>query len=664
MDDVGARHFATITAGAALFCVSSAAHALSPGAMRQIQSLLVEKSARTAVQQKIGSQLIYGAKQARGLSAAPGVSALQLRLHTDPRNRLLVDLSAAVSQSVLDEIAARGGEVVSSFPRYATVRAWLPPDAIEPLASRADVNAIHSALLPVHRQMTTSEGDVAHRANLARAMFGVDGSGVSVGVLSDSVDHLAAVQGSGDLGSVTVLPGQSGVPGTGEGTALLEIVHDLAPGASLFFATTGDSEAAMATNIEALRAAGCGVIVDDVSFLNEPVFQDGIIAQAVETVSANGALYVSAGGNGGNEDDGTSGTWEGDFAASSAAIDLGGSNTEVLHDFGAGQPLDTITAASPMQPVIVTLQWSDAFGASANDYDLFLIDGDTVVAASTDIQNGAQDPFEAIDTSQLPRAGAGLSLAIGRYSGSARFLHLDTNGGALAIGTAGELFGHPGAADALAVAAVDAAGATAPFTTADHVESYSSDGPRRIFYQADGTPITPGDLLATGGAVRQKPDVAAADCVMVSTPGFNPFCGTSAAAAHAAAIAALAQSANRSLGPSDIRTALTATALDIEAPGVDRDAGFGILDALGAVEAAVATPTAASVPSGTPPSGCIGDCDHNGTVTVDELITGVDIAIGAAPLTVCPTFDCNGTGLVTVNCLVEAVSDALNGCPR
>ena len=234
----------------------------------------------------------------------------------------------------------------------------------------------------------------------------------------------------------------------------------------------------------------------------------------------------------------------------------------------------------------------------------------------------------------------------------------------LAIGTAGELFGHPGAADALAVAAVDAAGATVPFTTADRVEPYSSDGVRRVFYQADSTPITPGDLLATGGTVRQKPDVTAADCVMVSTPGFNPFCGTSAAAAHAAAIAALVQSANRSLGPSDVRTALTATALDIEAPGVDRDAGFGILDALAAVEAAVATPTATPVPSGTPPGRCIGDCDHNGTVTVDELITGVDIAIGAAPLTACPTFDCNGTGLVTVNCLVAAVSDALNGCAR
>ena len=59
--------------------------------------------------------------------------------------------------------------------------------------------------------------------------FGVDGAGVKVGVLSDSVDHLAQSQATGDLPTdLTVLPGQSGVPGTGEGSAMLEIVHDLA----------------------------------------------------------------------------------------------------------------------------------------------------------------------------------------------------------------------------------------------------------------------------------------------------------------------------------------------------------------------------------------------------------------------------------------------------
>ncbi len=60
---------------------------------------------------------------------------------------------------------------------------------------------------------------------------------------------------------------------------------------------------------------------------------------------------------------------------------------------------------------------------------------------------------------------------------------------------------------------------------------------------------------------------------------------------------------------------------------------------------------------------CIGDCDASGGVTIDELIAGVNIALGNAALTVCPVFDCNGSGEVTINCLVSAVNAALNGCP-
>ena len=119
------------------------------------------------------------------------------------------------------------------------------------------------------------------------------------------------------------------------------------------------------------------------------------------------------------------------------------------------------------------------------------------------------------------------------------------------------------------------------------VEPFSSDGPRQIFFEADGTPITPGDFSSTGGEVRNKPDIAAADGVMTATPGFNPFFGTSAAAPHAAGIAALvAQLSN--LTPSGMAQVFAATALDIEAAGMDRDSGYGILDAVAAV--AMTTP--------------------------------------------------------------------------
>ena len=128
----------------------------------------------------------------------------------------------------------------------------------------------------------TTEGDVAHQANVARRDYRVDGTGIGIGVLSDGIDTLAARQAAGDLPErVTVLPGQAG--SGDEGTAMLEIAHDLAPGAELYFAEGFYSGGAQfAANIEALCEAGADVIVDDIKYFDEPAFQDGIIAQGGE----------------------------------------------------------------------------------------------------------------------------------------------------------------------------------------------------------------------------------------------------------------------------------------------------------------------------------------------------------------------------------------------
>jgi len=77
------------------------------------------------------------------------------------------------------------------------------------------------------------------------------------------------------------------------------------------------------------------------------------------------------------------------------------------------------------------------------------------------------------------------------------------------------------------------------------------------------------------------------------------------------------------------------------------------------------TPTRTRAATSTPnltPVPCVGDCDHNGKITVDELVTGVDIALSTAMLDQCPEFDCNHTQQVTVDCLVKAVNGALDGC--
>ncbi len=68
------------------------------------------------------------------------------------------------------------------------------------------------------------------------------------------------------------------------------------------------------------------------------------------------------------------------------------------------------------------------------------------------------------------------------------------------------------------------------------------------------------------------------------------------------------------------------------------------------------TPTKKAVP-------CVGDCDGSGEATVDEVVKGVNIALGAIQLSDCPAFDCNGNNSVTVDCLIRAVNAALTGCP-
>ena len=397
------QSLALLTLFSAICCTRVDAQPIRPEAMRQIRALLQEKVERTPAQRKISSHLIYANKLNRGQPVARGVNALQTHVPTDSGGRALVDVHVSDNDPVVNQIGTLGGEVVNSFAQYHVIRAWMPLDTIEDLAGTPAVIKIKPAERPIHRKINTSEGDIAHRANLARSQFGVNGSGVKIGVLSDSVDHLATVQSTGDVGAVTVLSGQSGTPGTGEGTAMLEVVSDLAPGASLFFATADGGEAGMATNIQALRDAGCDILVDDTGYLSEPVFQDGIIGQAIETVAASGALFFSAAGNSGNKDDGTSGTWEGDFSPSEDSIDVGGGNLEPLQSFD-GSSLDTIT---DQPPDLITLQWSDAFGASGNDYDLFLINGQTVVDASTDYQTGADDPIEAIDVSKVKATGFG-----------------------------------------------------------------------------------------------------------------------------------------------------------------------------------------------------------------------------------------------------------------
>jgi hypothetical protein len=70
------------------------------------------------------------------------------------------------------------------------------------------------------------------------------------------------------------------------------------------------------------------------------------------------------------------------------------------------------------------------------------------------------------------------------------------------------------------------------------------------------------------------------------------------------------------------------------------------------------TPT----PTVTPDLGCVGDCDGDDLVTINEIVTTVNIALGNALLSSCEPGDSDGNGEITVGEIITAVSKALGGC--
>jgi hypothetical protein len=665
---------------------------ITADALRQIEALEAEKESRTPAQRKLSSALLQTLRESRGQRMAAGVQLESTNVKADASGLIVVDITATVSDVLLANIVALGGEIIFPSAEYKAIRVRVPLSSVETIAGYSDVSFIRTAtpaktsrtiapatdasstvgsinspgsaptfapfvspypptltarrlsfaeraarvrsqlinllatrspLAPLPIGKATSSGDKAHQSDTAKTQYGFAGEGIRIGVMSDSFNYLGGagldVSGGdlpgpgnpfGNTTPVTVvqdLPIPNGiVAGSDEGRAMVQIVHDIAPKAQLFFASAFISEAGFATNIKRLRDApnNCDIVIDDVSYSDEGVFQDSVVAQAVNYVTASGGLYFSSAGNEGNIDRATASAWEGDFNdAGSTFVVPGNSKGGTVHNFGTvGTPVNgniLITASG----FVYSLDWSDPLGASSNDYDLFVVNtaGTTVKAASTNVQSGTIDPHEEIASTAFNRVN-GDRLVIFKTTGAAvRALNLNANGGRLTVPTTGNTHGHGSAVDAFSVAAAAASAANTVggvFTSASRVETFSSDGPRRIFYNVNGTPVTPGNILfaTNGGVVRQKPDITAADAVATSGnslgAGLNPFSGTSAAAPHAGAIAGLIKSANPALTSAQIRTILTAAAntIPIEVVGAgaapNAVAGYGIINANAAVAAA------------------------------------------------------------------------------
>src|SRR5262245_45400570 len=444
------------------------------------------------------------------------------------------------------------------------VRGRIDPAALDQVAGFSWVHAVRAIDPAVVRAGgATTEGDAAARADLVRAQ-GLDGSGVVVGVISDGIDNLRDAQQSGDLPDVNV-PGGGCRRGSGnEGTALLEIVHDVAPGAQLLFAGPADSFE-MAEAVQCLTAAGADVIVDDLGFFAEPYFEDGPVAAAVRAAVQAGVSYHSSAGNEAQEH------LEQDFVAIP---------NSTQHDFGGGTGDSTNTVVVPAGGTLTCiLQWNDPFGGSSNDYDLFLLDQAlNPIATSADPQTGAQDPIEVVQVANRTGNDAIANVVIDRFGNAQpRRLELFCLGaGALEYSTpAGSIVGHPALDEVVSVAAIDVAD-----PGLDQVEPFSSRGPARIDFPTRQD--------------RAKPDVAGFDGVSISNAGGFPACppscaffGTSAASPHTAGVAALLLQKDPSLTPAGVQAALRAGAVDIGSAGFDDASGFGRLDALASAEAVV-----------------------------------------------------------------------------
>jgi len=508
---------------------------------------------------------------------------------------VLIDAVAVDDAETLwADLEALGAEVTGAAGRLVSAR--MPLSELPALEGLATLKLARPALAVTRTGAVTSQGDAAQHSDLGRADFGVDGTGSTVGILSDSFNCLggyAADVGTGDLpaGVNNLSDIASGC--TDEGRAMAQIVHDVAPGAGLAFHTAWNGEADFAQGILDLAAAGSTIIVDDVIYFAEPMFQDGVIAQAADAVKAVGIPYFSAAGNNGRE------AYEADFSGSGQTGPGGGE----LHDFDPGPGVDTRLTIQQAANTTYVMQWQDRYasvsGAPGAGTDLaicfyFPVGAPSPIACTTDVNSGG-DPIDGLSLN-----GAGtLEIAIERRSGPAPspvkvvafgdIGFVETYAGT----AAGTLYGHANAAGAIAVGAAAFYRTPAFGIDPPQLNSYSSAGNTPILFDTAGHPVA---------QIRHKPELTAPDGgnntffgsdSAADADAWPNFFGTSAAAPHAAGVAALMRQVSPGLMPARITRLLQVTAVDILArntgetvgAGFDRDSGAGLIHARDALAA-------------------------------------------------------------------------------
>lgn len=532
--------------------------------------------------------------------------------------------------------------------------------------------------------LATSQGDTSMVSNIARNIFFVNnenskryinGEGIKIGVLSNSYNTKQDPPNQAnddvlkfELPGIGIKPDGTTVSNpinntdvitikeypygeaSDEGRAMLQIIHDIAPGADLYFRTGVLGAVDMAVGIDELVNAGCDLIVDDITYITQPFFEDGDLAQKVDNVSSNGVSYFTSAGNFGSK------SYTGTFSPSSNTINgITGTPHIFGYDNGAEDIYQSVTmdlSSTPNPPAhyTIVLQWDDgsSYDSTATDLDIYISNEDySGFIGYNTINTGGRAievlPFVVTETTLA-------NIVVVKASGNntpVTFKYVVFKG-QLLINEYGSgnstIVGHANASEAMTVGAIRYDKTPAYGGVLD-IMSYSSVGGLLV----DGNNRFKPDFTAPNG-VNTTVDLGNGDWDHLTDPEADMdthpnFFGTSAAAPHAAAVAALIMDARKSfygdiLTPSEVRNTLISSAI-----------GSGSYDNVygnGFVQADAALQTLAN------PSPILHEIVN---ITGNPGVEEVFITVSASYLTSATKLYFNGTELPTT---VDTIAGILN----
>ncbi len=426
--------------------------------------------------------------------------------------------SASSNASALRALGVPDASIDASS---SLIKVTVPVGQLSSLVSQLSGVAYVRAPYEPYARGTIGEGRAAIGAD-AYNTGGVLGAGVKIAVIDLGFSGLAQAQARGDLPMSVVqndLTGTGLTSGISHGTAVAEVIYDIAPSAELTLIKIGD-EVDLDQAVTYCLANGIDIINHSLGWYNTSNYDGtGTIADMARRAITGGILWVNAAGNEAQSH------WRGTFADANSD---GWNDTSITFYTSSGSPIVTF------------LTWNE-WPAASTDYDLYLYDpSSNMLASSAKYQTGTEEPTESISTTATATGTYTLRI----HGTGARSLSLFNLYQAVSPAVAATSILTPAdVTEVVAVGAINVANYTAGPQAA-----YSSQGPT-----TDG---------------RAKPDLVCPDNVATGTAPYTAFAGTSGAAPHASAAAALLLSLQPSLTGTALRAQLVANTVAMGSPNI------------------------------------------------------------------------------------------------